>query len=384
MTTLKKVLARLGHTTDQYFDELKHRLNQRLGRGDPLQIVPYLGYGTTTTLFITGRLLEERGLRKPTDDDSLWDNLLATYQRFETDEVPGVRIQAQFKQVKQEAITDDEGYFALTLTLPQPLQSPKLWHDIQLKVVDQIQENQGLVEATGQVLIPPHTCEYGVISDIDDTVLQTNATNLLRVAKLTFLNNAHTRLPFEGVAAFYQALQQGASGQANNPIFYLSSSPWNLYDLLLDFLEIQKIPKGPLLLQDYGIDAEKFIHQSHHNHKRGQIERLLNRYPHLPFILIGDSGQQDAEIYHQVVIDFPNRIKAIYIRNVTDEVRGTTIKKIAEETVEHGIDLVLATDSLEAARSAAANGYIRPDQLAMIEVNRNADAAAPTDLEQLL
>ena len=71
------------------------------------------------------------------------------------------------------------------------------------------------------------------------------------MAKLTLLHNAHTRLPFEGVAGFYQALQRGRDGEAYNPVFYVSNSPWNLYDLLEDFLDVHGIPRGPLLLRDW-------------------------------------------------------------------------------------------------------------------------------------
>ena len=71
-----------------------------------------------------------------------------------------------------------------------------------------------------------------MISDIDDTIVRTGATSLLMMLRVVLLSNAHTRLPFQGVAAFYGALARGASGQDSNPLFYVSSSPWNLYDVL--------------------------------------------------------------------------------------------------------------------------------------------------------
>src|SRR5690606_6523602 len=131
------------------------------------------------------------------------------------------------------------------------------------------------------------------------------ASNLLQMLKLTLFNNAHTRLPFEGVAALYQAFHAGAGGSEKNPLFYVSSSPWNLYDLLDEFFYLQDIPKGPFFLRDFGIDKDKFIVSGHEEHKIVQIEKILSTYPDMKFILIGDSGEKDPEIFTNVVQAFP-------------------------------------------------------------------------------
>jgi phosphatidate phosphatase APP1 len=115
------------------------------------------------------------------------------------------------------------------------------------------------VSADGHILVPPAASQFGVISDVDDTILVSGVTNLLRMARLAFLNNARTRLPFAGVAAFYRALQSGPESTLFNPVFYVSSSPWNLYDLLVDFCAVQGIPKGPFMLRDVGVDEDKFL-----------------------------------------------------------------------------------------------------------------------------
>lgn len=94
--------------------------------------------------------------------------------------------------------------------------------------------------------MPPAKAKFGVISDLDDTVIQTNVLSVLQAAHNTFLHNAYTRLAFPGVAAFYQALQQGQDGSMN-PIFYVSNMPWNLYDLMNDFFDMRHIPRGPIL-----------------------------------------------------------------------------------------------------------------------------------------
>jgi len=217
------------------------------------------------------------------------------------------------------------------------------------------------------VLVPPASARFGVVSDIDDTVVRTDATQLLRMARTVFLGNARTRLPFPGVAAFYRALESGPRGShgiAGNPLFYVSSSPWNFYELLVEFLELQKIPLGPILLRDWGITPEELVPTTHATHKLAAIRRIFATYPELPFILIGDSGQEDPEIYAQVIREFPNRVLAAYIRNVSaDEARRAAVRKLGEELAAEGRTLLLADDTLTAAKHAAANGWIDPSAL---------------------
>jgi phosphatidate phosphatase APP1 len=207
-----------------------------------------------------------------------------------------------------------------------------------------------------------------VISDLDDTVLRSDVASKLRLARTIALGNAHTRLPFAGVAAFYRGLHGGADGKAGNPIFYVSSSPWNLYDVLCDFLELRHIPSGPLLLRDWGLSPAEPGPTGHATHKTRHIEAILGLYPHLPFILVGDSGQEDPEIYHRVVHAFPRRIQAVYIRNVSRHPeRVGAIQALAREVEAAGSTLLLADDTLAAARHAAAQGWLDATSLRGVE-----------------
>jgi phosphatidate phosphatase APP1 len=153
-------------------------------------------------------------------------------------------------------------------------------------------------------------------------------------------------------------LQRGTNEGEFNPIFYVSSGPWNLYDLLVEFMQLNQIPLGPILLQDYGLAEKQIISASHRDHKLAQIRKLLETYPDLPFILIGDSGQHDPEIYRKVLEEVPARIKAIYIRDVAEETRDAEVRKLAEEARQHGGELLLVQNSLEAAKHAVEKGFI--------------------------
>jgi phosphatidate phosphatase APP1 len=97
-------------------------------------------------------------------------------------------------------------------------------------------------------MIPSPSARFAVVSDIDDTVIQSHAASLLRAVFEIFFSNARTRLCLR--RRLYQALQRGMNGQEHNPIFYVSSSPWNFYDLLVEFLERQQLPAGPMFLRD--------------------------------------------------------------------------------------------------------------------------------------
>ena len=81
-------------------------------------------------------------------------------------------------------------------------------------------------------------------------------------------------------------------------------------------------------------------------------------YPELPFILIGDSGQHDPEVYLEALEQAPNRIKAIYIRNVSDPARGEQVAELAKEARRHGGALFFFGDVSEAVEHARQSGLI--------------------------
>jgi phosphatidate phosphatase APP1 len=358
------VLAEPGPLESGSRAGLRERWRARHSRYGPIRLATYRGYGTTERLYLKGRVLEDEGIAPVTDDDSVWRNLINTYKRFESDEIPGARVVARFQGAEHEVVADEEGYFELWIEPESPLPADRLWHEIELEVVDPLPPDEKPARATGYALVPPPSARFGIISDVDDTVVLTNATSMLKMARTVMLGNARTRLPFEGVAAFYQALQGGEKGREFNPLFYVSSSPWNLYEPLTEFLEIQDIPLGPLLLRDWGFSNDEVLPTRHAPHKFKAIRQVLNTFPSLPFILIGDSGQEDPEIYSEIVHEFPNRILAIYIRNVSRKAgRAQAILTLAQDVTEVGSTLVLTEDTLAAAKHAARRGWVSPDVL---------------------
>lgn len=360
---------------DTLSDSLRSRITKLTGLADPLTIIPYLGYGTAGKLLLSGRVVEDEGFTPSGTADSTWQNLISMYNRFETDEVPGARIRAVFQGVETEVIADQEGYFNLEIHPLRPLNS-RPWQEVELELLEPRSRDGQTVRATAQVLVPSSTARFGIISDVDDTIISTNVTNKLKMILTVILLNEHTRKPFKGVAAFYRALQKGASGSDDNPIFYVSSSAWNLYTLLVEFLKVQEIPLGPLLLRDFG--DHLLWSNEQHGHKVTNIRRLLRTFPDLSFVLIGDSGEQDPEIYRAVVKEYPKRIRVIYIRSVKRHPsRIAAIDKLIEEVQQTGSQLVLTPDSEFAAVHAAAEGLISTGELSSVRADKNKDKRAP-------
>jgi phosphatidate phosphatase APP1 len=356
MTSRRRMLLATANAVEQRFDRLGFEAKRRLGLLDPFEVLPYRGYGTPHELFLRGRVLEERGITRSSQYATVWDNLRNMARRFASDEVPGARVRASFKGHRVETRTDEEGFFDVRLELAEPLTGLAGWHPVELELLHPPSPAGGAVRSTGQALVPAGA-RFAVVSDIDDTVVRSSATKALKMAWIVLLNNAHTRLPFEGVNVFYEALQRGAEGQDLNPIFYVSSSPWNIYDVLEDFLDVHGVPAGPLFLKDWSLS----VLGKHRTHKLGIIRRLLGTYPDLPFVLIGDSGEEDPEIYLQTVREHSDRIRAIYIREVTSGERDAEVRAIAREARSLGTEMVPVADSAAAAEHAASIGLIAPE-----------------------
>ncbi|MEM1125227.1 MAG: phosphatase domain-containing protein [Bacteroidota bacterium] len=335
-------------------DRARAPLRQRDTR--PTLIVPYLGYGTPGRLHLRGRVLRDNGLALLAGQPGWRTALRASYRRFGSAEIPGVSVRLRLDAVSFETQTDEEGYFVFDVALPAPLSLPPGWHAVTLALSDDLD-----TQAQGAVLIPSAQSQRLIISDIDDTVLQTHATQWSRMLRLTLLRSAHEREPFPGVATLYRGLQQGvgqAEATALHPVFYLSSSPWNLYDLLVDFLEHHAIPLGPLLLRDLGIDDDQFIAGAHHDHKYNHIADLLRCYPTHTALLLGDSGQHDEAIYAAIARDFPGRIEGIYIRDVRP--------LEAPLPADAEVPLLRTASSTAMAHHAAEHGWLDPQVVAKV------------------
>lgn len=352
------------------------RAQGRGGRGPGgLVVEPYRGYGSADEIFLIGRVFRQSPGIPGEDPDSLRAQWRDVRRRIARRKVPGAVVVARFGGAEARVVTDRDGYFRIHLR-PQVLpENDGTWY-----TVDLVLEADPAIPARGAVYIPPAGCGFVVVSDIDDTVMHTGVANKLKMLWRLFVEDAESRVAFPGVTALYRALHAGASGRDGNPMLYVSRAPWGLYEMLTEFFQGHGIPVGPVLfLREWGLSWTHPLPRRAEDHKQALIRHMLALYPTLPFVLIGDSGQHDPEVYAQIVADHPGRVRAVYIRNVSrNTVRAEEVVKLAGAVAATGSSLVLAADSVAIARHAAGLGLIGSDAVAAVaDEHAGSDAPPP-------
>ena len=353
---LTKALTELGKDIHREWDEIVDRLGW--GQDRPVSVANYIGFGRPDFLYLSGRVLRDRGIGRSERGDLL-ANLSDSFKRFNSREISDAKVRVTWGEHVFEDTTDSEGYFHIEhhCALDREVASEHdLWQEATIEVLSTPHDGKVNYVTHSDVVVPAKA-EFGVISDIDDTVLQTDVTSRFKIKMMlhTLLKNAGNRRAFDGVSEFYQALSLGPDGEGYNPFFYVSNSPWNLYDLLLDFLHLNHLPRGPILLRDFGLPAEDTI-SNYRTHKADMVKRILDTYPSLPFILVGDSGEHDTDIYLEAAKNNPGRILKIYIRDVNHEQRAQRIERLIEGISDIPVTLVGSYE--EALEDARERGWV--------------------------
>ncbi len=326
---------------DNWLD--RRTLESRKQEAQSVYVQLYNSYGTSEQFRVRGRvLIPHYRFRSALPTDGVFTNLLNMYFRIYSREVGGVTVRlwiettdANGNKVKQsiDVVSNEEGYINAVLETKTPL-------------------SDGVHRLTGEISAAPFELIFtyinesnifiynknsllGLISDIDDTVILTQSYSGWRTLYRTFLFNAFRRTVLPHVKPWYNELTQNGK----LPTFYLSSSPWNLYDVLAQIFTINNLPKGTILLRDYGIDYDKMLIGTHASHKREAIDTILATYPNTTFILSGDTAQHDPDIYLAAAKDYGSRIQTIFIRDVGLRDRRTRIEPFLIEAKVLGIDM---------------------------------------------
>jgi phosphatidate phosphatase APP1 len=365
-------LARWLYEANAHVTGVSRAARKRLGLSAKLRILPYRGYGTPDRVVVKARVVEDRGVLDPSVRRGLLGAAAASVARFRTAEVARARVRVHFGDDVHEGVTDDEGFLDLAVT--PPLWAGPGWHRVGIEVASP--EVGDAVRA--DVLLVGPSAKHAIITDIDDTIILTGVRNLARRAWSLFMADAAGRRVFEGTSALYRGLAAGGSGGEPGmecPVVYVSSSPWNLYDHLEHFLDENGLPRGPILLRDWGLTRDGFAPDGKHHHKLEKIRDVLDTLPHLPFVLVGDSGQHDAEHYLTVAREHPGRVLTVFIREVTnDAARRDELFALAADFESAGTELVVADTSLALAREAAARGLVAARFLDEIAREPSSDA----------
>lgn len=352
-----RLLAEAATRAEDGIDTVRRLVGSAVAPSGPPRPLLYRSFGTGDGVRVIGRVLRDAEDRPAAAGDGPVRNLLAAIRRFESEEVRGATVRVEYGDRRAVMTADNEGYFDGWMEGPPPLGSQG-WQPVSATVT----EPKG-GSAAGLALIPAASARLSIISDLDDTVIRTGVGNLFRLAASTLLANARTRLPFPGVAEFYRALAAGATGGEGNPVSYVSSGPWHLHEMVVEFLEARNIPIGPVQLRDWGTDRERVFSGGHRIHKLAAIDRVAAAWPQLPMILVGDSSQHDPEVYLEAARRYPGRVSAIYIRDVSGPERGASVRDLCREAGNLEVDMLLAADTTSVAAHAESRGWISREQL---------------------
>jgi len=308
-----------------------------LFRPRPVRVQPFFGYRSRDRLVLGVRALHSRA--PMFEARSRWRAVRTVLRQFVPGAVAGLAIRMEVRGeggllLTRELLTDQSGYARFDCDLAPGWDLPEhpQWEVASLSWVNA----NGPQVAYARILAPGKDSTIAVISDIDDTIIETGITgglgSVIRNWRRILAQLPHERIVVPHADRFYGELGGGTENRPNSrlrpaltlpatrrPFFYVSSSPWNLYNYLVAFQRSKGLPLGPLLLREWGLNKRTLGQASHGAHKLGAIEGILAMYPSLQFALIGDDTQGDLPAFAELVTSFPGRIAAVFLRTVSEQ-----------------------------------------------------------------
>jgi phosphatidate phosphatase APP1 len=224
------------------------------------------------------------------------------WRHFTTLPVKHTSVLIETDTARHEAKTDRSGY--VDCVVESELEPG--WATVRLRTA-------GAEPVEAPVRVVNSDVRFGILSDIDDTVMVTALPRPLLAAWNTFVLDEHARAAVPGMAVLYERL---ANAHPGAPVVYLSTGAWNVAPTLTRFLSRHLYPAGPLLLTDWGPTSESWF-RSGPAHKRASLRRLAQDFPHVRWLLVGDDGQHDEEIYADFVATHPDNVAAVAIRRLS-------------------------------------------------------------------
>ena len=274
----------------------------------------YRGYANEQELIVMGHVFKPTLRREYDYQKNGIGNASAIISLFRVKTHANADVFLQHGDIEIHTKTLSDGYFKFCIPI-----GPNVghgWIDYQVSI-----HHKNKIITAKESFIRPKTENLGIISDIDDTFLVSYTSNPLKKIYFLLFRNVNDRKIFEDVVPHYRALSLSGrkSEDEQNAFFYISSSEWNLYRFIIKFTEIHNLPKAVLLLKDIKNSLTDFFFSArgNHNHKFDKIKHILEFYPNLKYVLIGDDSQEDPILYEAICKIFPITVKAVYIRKTT-------------------------------------------------------------------
>ncbi len=314
----------------------------------------YTGYSNGSFMLVHGHALSMAPTVRKHFRRGVVKNTLALIRLFLIRPIAGARITLQVGKKVLETTTANDGFFEFEWKTVETMLPGSYECTVRLFNKD------GMLTATSMgELIVPDIKSFACISDIDDTFLISHSANLRKRLFVLFTENAHSRRPFEGTVNHYRLLGNLEDNDpSHNTFFYVSSSEWNLYHYINEFIGKHQLPRGIMLLNHIKTFSQLLsTGQNNHHGKFRRISRILQTFPNKKFVLLGDDTQQDPYIYADVVQQFPESILCIYIRRVGTPAK-VHVNKVKEAVENAGVPLCYFSHSEEAIAHSRELGLI--------------------------
>jgi len=271
----------------------------------------YRGYANEGEMLISGHIFQPNTANSYEFEKKRFQNARSIIKMFMIKTIPNYDVYLEHNGTKIHTRSLDDGYFQFCIPLKEELGYG--WTDYYASIYHNGEE----IKEKG-TLIRPYEGNLGFISDIDDTFLVSHTGNAFKKLYILLWKNINGRKIFENVVPHYQALSTAGRNNKDerNAFFYVSSSEWNLYNFIVKFTEKHELPRAVLMLKDIKTSLLDFFvtGRGSHNHKFDKIKHILEFYPHLHYVLLGDDSQEDPFLYEWICKIFPVTVLAVYIR----------------------------------------------------------------------
>ncbi len=287
----------------------------RLHAGPGLRL--YRGYGNESHCFVYGHALSLYPLPRKRYRNSFLRNATALLRLFMVKPMKQIKIQLVFEGQSFETTTENDGFFHFQWKPSQKL----LPGTYPVKAILRSRRHPEVIAATAETtIVIPWQTDYTFISDIDDTFLISHSGNLRKRLFVLFTQNPRSRRPFENAVMLYRMLHGiDDNRKEDNTFFYVSSSEWNLYNYIEEFVTVNKLPEGIYLLNQIKTFSRIFATgQNNHSGKFTRITKIIEAFPERKFVLLGDDSQKDPGIYASIVKHFAANIFCVFIRRVNN------------------------------------------------------------------
>lgn len=259
-------------------------------------VVAYPGYGGAGWVRVLARVV----LMRTSGDTTA--GTVRGWRAFMSVPVRSSQVEVEIDGEVHRVQTDAGGLLdvALACSLPPG------WHTITLR-------SHGAAPAEARIQIVDPAANFGIVSDIDDTVMVTALPRPLLALWNTLVLSERARTPTPGMAVM---LDRVMARNPDAPILYLSTGAWNVAPALARFLARNLYPDGVLLLTDWGPTRQHWF-RSGPEHKLRNLTRLAQEFPDVRWLLIGDDGQHDPAIYAEFSRNHPDQTAAVAIRQLS-------------------------------------------------------------------